>query len=180
MISLVVMTSRLKLRLEASLDSDVLLWHDVWSLSLPVLQCLLPVAATNAVESCWKGPSTMECIISDEHFQVTFHGCSKFLEFVVSNQFSNDPAVTPIIATGHQLVTLCRSICAKERAEILEALTSSRFCHRTVHVSSLVCLSVYRIRWRFGSGGAHGTDLVSSFVPIIWNIWHQWQWKWRD
>ena len=35
---------------------------------------------------------------------------------------SVDPAIAPISATGHQLVTLCRSICTEERAQFLDPL----------------------------------------------------------
>ena len=35
----------------ASLDADVLLWNDVWSLLLVVLQCSLPKPAASVVES---------------------------------------------------------------------------------------------------------------------------------
>ena len=71
---------------------------------------------------------------------VLIHDCSSFLVLVVSDHFSNDPVVTSINATGHQLVTLCRSICAEERAQILEALMSSKYCCRAIHVSSLACV----------------------------------------
>ena len=70
---------------------------------------------------------------------VAFHDCSSFFVLVVSDHFSNDLAVTPINATGHQLVTLCRSICAEEAAEILDPLRSIKFCRHTVHVCFLVC-----------------------------------------
>ena len=36
--------------------------------------------------------------------------------------FAVDPAITPVRATGHQLVTLCRSVCAEGRAQILDPL----------------------------------------------------------
>ena len=43
----------------------------------------------------------------------------------VLDHFSADPAITPINATGHQLVRLCRSVCAEERAQILEPVVTS-------------------------------------------------------
>ena len=64
--------------------------------------------------------------LSDGNFCLVFHGCSSFLVVVVSDHFSNDPAVTPIKATGYQLVTLCRSICAEEGAQVLEPLLGSK------------------------------------------------------
>ena len=44
------------------------------------------------------------------------------------------------ISVTIQLLTLCRSIFANERAQILEPLMSSRFWRSTVHVWSLVCV----------------------------------------
>ena len=38
-----------------------------------------------------------------------------------------DPAITPVNSTGHQLVTLCRSVCAQERAQILDPLMGSKY-----------------------------------------------------
>ena len=38
---------------------------------------------------------------------------------------SADPAITPINVTGHQLVSLCRSVCAEERAQFLEPIVTS-------------------------------------------------------
>ena len=43
----------------------------------------------------------------------------------VLDHSSADPAITPINATGHQLVSLCRSVCAEERAQILEPIVTS-------------------------------------------------------
>ena len=171
---LVAMTSQLKWRHEATLDADVLLWHDVWSLLLAVLRCLIPAPATNVVESCWKRPSTMVASLD----------CSSILELVVLGHFSNDPAVTPINATGHQVVTLCRSVCAEKIAQLLEPLMCSRYYRRTVHVCSLVffivCLIVHRIRWRFGSCGTHGAEFVTYCASTIWNNWCRRGWNRRE
>ena len=38
------------------------------------------------------------------------------------DHFAVDPVITPVNATGHQLVTLCRSVGAEERAQILDPL----------------------------------------------------------
>ena len=43
----------------------------------------------------------------------------------VLDHFSADPAIAPINATGHQLVSLCRSVCAEERAQILDPIVTS-------------------------------------------------------
>ena len=51
-------------------------------------------------------------------------------EFLISlncwDHFPVDPAIAPVRATGHQLVTLCRSICAEARAQILDPLMGSK------------------------------------------------------
>ena len=64
------------------------------------------------------------------HIRCTFLWCSSiaphFLCFVISDHFDNDPVSTSIHATGHQLVTLCQSVCAEERAQILEPIMSSK------------------------------------------------------
>ena len=61
-------------------------------------------------------------------------------------------AITPVRATGHQLVPLCRSVCAKERAQVLDPLMGSKcltmhFIALIVFLSSLYFL-VHRIRRR--------------------------------
>ena len=64
------------------------------------------------------------------HIRCAYSWCSNiaphFLCFVILDHFNNDPVATPIHATGHQLVTLCRSVCAEERAQILEPIMSSK------------------------------------------------------
>ena len=42
------------------------------------------------------------------------------------DHFAVDPAIAPVRATGHQLVTLCRSVCAEERAHIVDPLMGSK------------------------------------------------------
>ena len=44
-----------------------------------------------------------------------------------SDHFPVDPAIAPNRATRHQLRTLCRSICAEERAQILDQLMGSKY-----------------------------------------------------
>ena len=64
--------------------------------------------------------------------------------------FPVDPAIARINATGHQLVTLCCSICAEETAQVLDPLMGSKylttnFIAFVVFFSSLYFL-VHRIR----------------------------------
>ena len=42
------------------------------------------------------------------------------------DHFAVDPAITPVRTTGHQLVTLCRSVCIEERSQILDPLMGSK------------------------------------------------------
>ena len=46
----------------------------------------------------------------------------------VLDQFFADPANTPITPMGHQLVTLCRSVCAEESAQIPDPILENEYC----------------------------------------------------
>ena len=57
---------------------------------------------------------------------VLFHVGSKFLpHFCLLDQFVTDLAATVIRATGHQMVSLCRSVCEEEKAQLLSPLMNS-------------------------------------------------------
>ena len=45
----------------------------------------------------------------------------------VTDQFVTDPAATLIRATGHQMVSLCRSVCEEEKAQLLSPLMNSLY-----------------------------------------------------
>ena len=49
--------------------------------------------------------------------------CTIFIWF--ADQFGTDLAATVIRATGHQLVLLCRSVCAEEKTQLLSPLMNS-------------------------------------------------------
>ena len=91
---------------------------------------------------------------------MALHDCSSILVLVSPDHFSNDPAVTTVNATGHQLFTFCRSICAKEMAQILELLKSCTFCCRTIHVCALVCV--------------HRLLNCSQDYLTFWVVWNAW------
>ena len=60
------------------------------------------------------------------------------------DHFAVDPAITPVNATGHQLVTLCRSVCAEERAQILDPLMGSKcFSMRFMRFLAFFFLTVF-------------------------------------
>ena len=48
-----------------------------------------------------------------------------FTSIVLLDHFSAHPAIIPINSTGPQLVTLCRPICAEERAQIFDPIVTS-------------------------------------------------------
>ena len=57
---------------------------------------------------------------------VLFLVFSKFLPtFASFNQFLTNPAATVIRATGHQMVSLCPSVCEEKRAQMLCPLMNS-------------------------------------------------------
>ena len=53
-------------------------------------------------------------------FAPIFYHISCFLD-----QFVTDPAATVIRATGNQTVSLCRSVCEEEKAQLLFPLMNS-------------------------------------------------------
>ena len=53
--------------------------------------------------------------------------CGFLISLKCFDHFPIDPAIAPIRATGHQLVTLCCSICAEERAQILDPLVGKKY-----------------------------------------------------
>ena len=63
------------------------------------------------------------------------------------DHFAVDPAITPVRAIGHQLVTLCRSVCAEERVQILDPLMMGSkcltMCFITFKLSSLHCICLF-------------------------------------
>ena len=53
---------------------------------------------------------------------------SKFLPHLcLLHQFVTNPAATVIRATGHQMVSLCRSVCKKEKAHLLSPLMNNSY-----------------------------------------------------
>ena len=62
------------------------------------------------------------------------------------DHFAVDPAITPVRATGHWLVTLCRSVCAEQRSQILDPLMGIKcptMCCYSFQVSSLHCIFLF-------------------------------------
>ena len=87
-----------------------------------------------AVHSRGRSRELLEWAFDDGNF------CAQFEEFTsivpgwlqvftifiwFADQFGTDPAATVIRATGHQLVSLCRSVCAEEKTQLLCPLMNS-------------------------------------------------------
>ena len=101
-----------------------------------VTRCLVPLAGGYSVPFAGSSHERSRELLEEAldvgmyHIRCTCSWCSSIaphlLCFVISDHFNNDPVATPIHANGHQLVTLCRSVCAEERAQILEPIMSSK------------------------------------------------------
>ena len=101
-----------------------------------VTRRLVPLAGGSSVPFAGSGHERSRELLEEAfdvgmyHIRCASSWCSNiaphFLCFVILDQFNNDPVATPIHAAGHQLVTLCRSVCAEERSQILEPIVSSK------------------------------------------------------
>ena len=59
---------------------------------------------------------------------VMFHVDSKFLPHLcLFDQFVTDPATTVFRAIGHPMVSLCRSICEEEKAQLVSPLMNIQY-----------------------------------------------------
>ena len=104
-----------------------------------VTRSLVPLAegpqhdVPEAVHSRGRSRELLEQAIADgnicaqmRNLLVFFHVGSEFLPyFCLLDQFVADPAATVIRATGHQMVSLCRSIFEEEKAKLLFPLKNS-------------------------------------------------------
>ena len=84
-------------------------------------QAHLNLEATRGTENSSSKPLTMVMTSPNKDtFSLVPSGILISLKY--SDHFPVDPATAPINASGHQLVTLCRSIFAEQRAQILDPL----------------------------------------------------------
>ena len=90
------------------------------------------------------------------------------------DHFPVDPATSPVNATGQQLVTLCRSICAEERAQILDQLLGNMYLTSYLIISIVFLSSLYflvhRIRCR---SPPFGTGYYTLWSTSCQHKWHQ-------
>ena len=93
----------------------------------PSIVFLRPIQAKLGVNSCWRRRSMRVFLVPNECYSsITprlLHVCDSFLP--VLDQYSGDNSSSLIQATGHQLVSLCRSVVEGERNQLLGPLTTS-------------------------------------------------------
>ena len=66
------------------------------------------------------------CALNGEFTSIVPSWLEVFTIFVsFADQFVTDPAATVIRATGHQIVSLCRSVCQEEKAQLPSPLMNS-------------------------------------------------------
>ena len=93
----------------------------------PSIVFLRPTQARVGVASCWKRRSMRVYLVPNEYYSsITprlLHVCNSY--FPVLDQYSGDPSSSLIRATGHQLVSLCRSVVEEEKNQLLGPLKTS-------------------------------------------------------
>ena len=94
-------------------------------------QAQLNLGVTSGAGNCWSRRLSIVMKNSSEE-TLGLVPCGILISLNCLHYFPIDPAITPVRATGHQLVTLCRSICHKERAQILDPF---------MRVSIFLCIS---------------------------------------
>ena len=89
-------------------------------------QAQLSLEVVSGAENCWSRPLTMVMIVSNEGTSGLLP-CGFLISMTCLDHFPADPAIAPARAIGHQLMTLCCSICAKERAQFWDPLMGSKY-----------------------------------------------------
>ena len=136
----------------------------------------LSLEVTSGTGISWSRPLTIVMMNSNEE-TLGLVPCGFLISMNCLDHFPVDPAIAPVRATGHQLVTLCRSVCAEERVQILDPLTESK--HLTTYfipfVTSLYSLysPVHRIICR---SSTCGTECCTFWSTCCWHKWHQRRW----
>ena len=100
---------------------------------------LRPTQAKLGVDSCWGRRSMRVYLVPNESYSsITphlLHVCDSF--FLVLDQYSGDPSSYLIQATGHQLVSLYRSVVEEEKNQLLGPLMTSQYSE-TVPYDSVI------------------------------------------
>ena len=142
-VQLKLVTYRRRLKIEARWDENVPWPRDIWCQCLVDDRSHLSVGTATTVERWLSRCMTMVYNNAKEDFSSLDPYRFLISVNIVLNHFTVDPAITPISSTGYQLVTMCRSIYAEERAQIFEPPIGSKFCFRMFHMftpSPLYCI----------------------------------------
>ena len=136
-------------------------------------QAQLSLEVTSGAENCWSKPLTIVLMNSNEDaLGLVPFGFLSPLNCL--DHFPVDPAITPVRATGHQLVTLCRSICVEERAQILDPLMGSKY--PTMYFITFVAFfsSLYSPVHRYiCRSSAYGRECCTFWSTCCWLKWHE-------
>ena len=107
-------------------DKHTLSSHSVLFLYRVNNQAQLNLETASGADNCWSRHLTTLMTSSNED-TLSLVPCGFLISFNCLEHFLVDPAIVPIKATWHQLVTLCRSICVEERAKSLDQLMGSKY-----------------------------------------------------
>ena len=102
-------------------------------------QAQLSLEAASGAEKCSSRLLTMVMMSSNEDTS-SMVAWGFLISLNCFDHFPVDPAKVPVKALGHQLVTVCRSICAEERAQILDPVMGSK-CFTTYFIAFVALLS---------------------------------------
>ena len=164
---------RLKWKWGTRGDEDKLSSHAALCLCRVGSQAQLDLKVGSGAEICSRRHLTMVMVNSKwGYFRFGSLWVPHLFEFL--DHFPVDPVIAPISATGHQLVTLCHSICAEKRAQTLDPLIGSRclttcFCNFPL----FTFFPVHRIRCCSPAFGAWFCTFEST---CCWQKWHQCRW----
>ena len=93
----------------------------------PSIVFLRPTQAKVGVTSCWRRRSMRVYFVPNEYYSIItrrlLHVCNSC--FPVLDQYSGDPSSSLIRETGHQLVSLCRSVVEEEKNQLLDPVMTS-------------------------------------------------------
>ena len=109
-------------------------WAVVTKRLVPLAGCpsivfLRLTQARLGVDSCWRRHSMRVYFVPNESYSSStprlLHVCDPY--FPALDQYSRDTSSSLIQATGHQLVSLCRSVVQEEKNELLGPLRTSKY-----------------------------------------------------
>ena len=164
---------RRKRKLDTREDENTLSTHAALFLCQVRSQDHFSLEFASGAENCWSGPLTMVMMNSNEDI-LGLIPCRFLFSLNCLDHFPVDPAIAPVRANEHQLVTLCRSICAGQRAQIWDPLIASK-CFTTYFITFVAFLSslyfpVHRIR---SCSSTFGTGCCTFWSTCCWHKQYQ-------